>query len=235
MKVKVAQCWDDGVYTDIRLIDMLRKYGAKATFNLNPGNAPETTRGIGWARFDSPSDLWRYCGFDAGKIAVRDWRSVYAGFKVASHCWKHETVGKVSDEEFVEAAVRARDLLEDIFETPCPGFAWPCGITSPETVKMLREAGFAYGRTTRAVDDVSACRETLTLDPNCHFTDCRFREKYLRAKEQSGVFYFWGHTYEMFDCEGLWDQLEQKIRFISEDPDAEWCDVIDLVPLCGKR
>ena len=36
-KVKVAQCWDDGVCNDIRVTDILRKYNAKATFNLNPG------------------------------------------------------------------------------------------------------------------------------------------------------------------------------------------------------
>ena len=35
--IKVAQCWDDGVATDIRLIEILRKYNAKATFNLCPG------------------------------------------------------------------------------------------------------------------------------------------------------------------------------------------------------
>ena len=37
MKIKIAQCWDDGVATDIRLIEILRKYQAKATFNLCPG------------------------------------------------------------------------------------------------------------------------------------------------------------------------------------------------------
>ena len=26
-----------------------------------------------------------------------------------------------------------------------------------------------------------------------------------------------------------WKQLEDKIQFISEDPDAVWCDVIDIV------
>ena len=39
--IKVAQCWDDGVATDIRLIEILRKYNAKATFNLCPGLIPE--------------------------------------------------------------------------------------------------------------------------------------------------------------------------------------------------
>ena len=32
--VKVACCWDDGVVNDIRLISLLRKYKAKATFKF---------------------------------------------------------------------------------------------------------------------------------------------------------------------------------------------------------
>ena len=48
------------------------------------------------------------------------------------------------------------------------------------------------------------------------------------------VFYFWGHSYEMFEYEPLWQQLEDKIRYITEDPDAEWANVIDIVPLLGK-
>ena len=35
--MKVIQCWDDAVSTDIKLTDILRKYNAKATFNLNAG------------------------------------------------------------------------------------------------------------------------------------------------------------------------------------------------------
>jgi hypothetical protein len=38
----------------------------------------------------------------------------------------------------------------------------------------------------------------------------------------------------MLDCEGLWNQYEQKIKFISEDPDAEWIDVIDIMHLPRK-
>ena len=231
MKLKVAQCWDDGVYTDIRLTGMLREYGAKATFNLNPGDAPEVTRGPSWAIF-SQEPKWGYKGFRAGKIACSEWKKVYRGFKVASHCWCHETVGKVPDGEFFEAALRARRFLEDMFETSCPGFAWPCGSYNRETARMLREAGFAYGRTTEYADDVTACEDPIVFKSSCHYQSNDFMAKYQRAKETSGVFYFWGHSYEMLDCEGLWNQLEQKIRYISEDPDAEWCDVIDLVPLC---
>ena len=33
----VVRCRDDGVTTDIRLIDILRRYGARAGFNLSAG------------------------------------------------------------------------------------------------------------------------------------------------------------------------------------------------------
>ena len=37
------------------------------------------------------------------------------------------------------------------------------------------------------------------------------------------------HSYEMQDSEGMWKQLEDKIEYITDDPDAVWCDVIDIV------
>ncbi len=36
--LRVVQCWDDGDLGDIRLCEILRKYGAKASFNLNPAH-----------------------------------------------------------------------------------------------------------------------------------------------------------------------------------------------------
>ena len=35
--MKIMQCWDDGVVNDEPLAALLRKYQAKATFNINPG------------------------------------------------------------------------------------------------------------------------------------------------------------------------------------------------------
>jgi len=38
--MKIVQCWDDGVLDDVRLIEILRRHGAKASFNLNLGTQP---------------------------------------------------------------------------------------------------------------------------------------------------------------------------------------------------
>ena len=39
----------------------------------------------------------------------------------------------------------------------------------------------------------------------------------------------------MMDCPQIWERFELAIRTLSEDPDVEWVDVIDLVPLCRGR
>ena len=36
----------------------------------------------------------------------------------------------------------------------------------------------------------------------------------------------------MMEYEKLWERMENVIKYISEDPEAEWVDVVDIVPLC---
>ena len=227
MKLKVCTCWDDGVLNDERLVGLLRKHGAKATFNLNPGLMSETRGVREWAAPRSPG--WSHLGFRCGKLSLRDIPEVYAGFQLASHCWCHENAGSMPDDEWIESALRARRYLEDAVQRPCTGFAWPCGVTTPGTIAKLREAGFEYGRTTRYAEDVLAENpEPMALRSSCHFLSGDFWRRYDEAKARGGVFYFWGHSYEIFEYDPLWDQLEGKLRLIAEDPDAEWIDVVDL-------
>ncbi|MBP1582975.1 MAG: polysaccharide deacetylase family protein [Victivallales bacterium] len=226
-KLQVAMCWDDGVTTDIRLISIIRKYGAKATFNLNPGIVPDYTEAPRW--LDTRGlNCWNQ-GFIPGHVGKADLKTIYGDFCVASHCWKHETLTRgVTLQEFVKAAVDAKHYLEDLFGRDCPGFAWPCGVHSQEAADALRESGFHYGRTCEYTDDLSSVKDPLRLPSNCHFLARDFYQLYSKAKEV-GKFYFWGHSYETLNYEPLWQQLEYKIQYITEDPDAEWVDVIDLI------
>ena len=219
--VRVAQCWDDGVVNDKRLAEIFRKYGAKATFNLNPVLHRMTTRfGRGWL----------YQGrFPVEKLAWNEVREVYDGFEVASHTMSHCNAGEVSDRTFLEDAVAARRVLEDHFQRECPGFAWPCGRYTPETVKMLADAGFAYGRTTEYAEPVLPVQNPMILRSSVHHMKPEFWERFERAKAANGVFYFWGHSYELMDDEALWADIEEKIRRLSADPEVKWVNVIDLV------
>ena len=225
--IRVAQCWDDGVLTDARLTDILRKYNAKATFNLCPGTIGENDTPMSWVPGDCRG--WSHRGFQGGRVGRKNLTKVYGGFKVASHCMRHEVSGNLPLADFVSAAADARKFLEDVFGMECPGFAWPCGVFSPETTKALADAGFAYGRTTRNTADVAGYAHPMNLDSSCHFLAADFWSKFDALKKTGGIFYFWGHSYEMMDSEGMWRHFETKIEAISRDPEVEWIDVVDIV------
>ncbi len=230
MKFKICTCWDDGVVNDLRLSDLFRKYGAKATFNLNPGLMGETRGANAWQPVGEIG--WSHRGFRSGKLSLRDIPEVYAGFELASHCWCHENAGSIPDDTWIAAAMSARKFLEDIVQRPCTGFAWPCGIHTPGTISALREAGFSYGRTTLYTKDVLGDNpEPMALRSSCHFQASDFWARYAEEKARGGVFYFWGHSYEMFEYDAFWKRMEDTLRYIAEDPDAEWIDVVDLARL----
>ena len=231
VKVKVVQCWDDGVINDIRLTELLRKYNAKATFNLNPGLMKDERIPDGWRAKGEAGGL---NGYIPGKLSLKDIPEIFEGFEVASHCWNHENANLVPADEFVRSAVDARNYLEDVLQRSCPGFAWPFGAYTPETCAGLRAAGFAYGRTCKNVDFVTECEDAMALPSNCHFLHRDFYNIYEKAKA-CGVFYFWGHSYELTQYDKFWEHFEMRLQYINEDPDAEWADVKDIAPLCDGK
>ena len=235
MKVKVCTCWDDGIVNDIRLADLFRKYGAKATFNLNPGLMDDVRHPNTWAPDGTSGWQYAHNGFRPGKLSLKDIPEVYAGFELASHCWRHENAGSIPDDEWIASALRARRYLEDIVQRPCTGFAWPCGVYTPGTVAKLREAGFTYGRTTAYTKDFLGDNpEPMALKSHCHFMNRDFWPRFNEEKARGGVFYFWGHSYEMYEFDELWNQLESRVRLLSEDPDVEWINVVDAAALLAK-
>lgn len=218
MMLRIAQCWDDGDVTDIRVAELMRKYHAKATFNLCPGLLLPDRRN------------WRgsFDGFARCKLAANELAEVYQGFQLASHTMTHVNAGEVPDALFLQEALDARHYLEDLCGRECRGFAWPCGKYTDATVQLLKSAGFAYGRTTKNTDRVLPCAEPMTLHSSCHFQNPDFR-RILAAAGPDGVFYFWGHSYEMKDEPARWQALEDHLKFLSDLPNAVWVDVVDLV------
>jgi len=221
--VRVACCWDDGLETDIRLVEMLKKYNAKATFNLNPGLAyPSYRKRAGWQFADVPTFVNR-------DLAQNEWTSVFKGFKIASHGYFHADAKSVTTEEYVYDAVEARKFLEDLFQMEIPGFVYGGGAFTPEAADALREAGFLYGRTTQTTLHVEQYEHPLLLAASCHFRHDDFMNRFKAAKKENGVFYFWGHSCEMFDRQDRWDAFEQRLAAVSNDPETQWIDVVDIV------
>jgi len=216
--MKVVQCWDDGVNDDIRLIEILRKHGAKASFNLNPvTHKAERSGGF--------NEKW---GKTIQRLAKSELLSVYEGFTIANHSMTHPWPTRIPLEDWRAEVFDARKELQDWFQQPIHGFVYPFGDYDAATADVVREAGHCYARTTKNATPCLPVEDPMAFHADCHFHSDKFWELYEKAKVSGcGAFYFWGHSYEIC-TEEQWANFDAKIQRITDDPDAEWAELTDL-------
>lgn len=218
--IKIVQCWDDGVLDDIRLCEILRAYCAKATFNLNPG--------LHGAR---RSDVWRYndCK-DVSRLSLDELTSVYAGFTIANHTVTHPFPLEITVDAWRAEVVDGRLQLQDIFQAPIYGFAYPYGQYDSARAAVIAAAGHTYGRTCESATPCTPAADRFCQPTDCHFAAPDFWERYARAKAAGAeVFYFWGHSYELV-TDADWAGFSEKIARLDTDPDAAWAELTDVFP-----
>jgi peptidoglycan/xylan/chitin deacetylase (PgdA/CDA1 family) len=211
----VVQCWDDGVATDVRLVDILRRHGAKATFNLNAG-LHDRHRQFGWI----------YEGTEVNRLGWDEMKEVYQGFTIANHSLTHPRLELMERAAARREIEEGRDSLQQFFGQAVSGFAYPFGSFNEDIMQLVRESGHAYARTTASVSRPYPPDDAMLFHPCCHFLASDFWSRYEMAK-QCGVFYFWGHSYEMI-TDVMWSAFEEIIERISADPGSCWGEVADL-------
>jgi len=212
--MKLAQCWDDGVTDDIRLIEILRRHGARASFNLNAATHKAVREG-GSKRGDRLVQ----------RLARGELVSVYEGFLVANHTLTHPKLTQIAPEEARREIREGRDALEQIFGYDVKGFAYPYGDFNEEVAQMVREAGHCYARTCQTVQGALPIETPMVQPTHCHFLAVDFWDKFEAVCAADGVFYFWGHSYEL-DTEDHWSAFEEKIRRLSAA--GEWVDLPEI-------
>ncbi|HQG35037.1 MAG TPA: polysaccharide deacetylase family protein [Syntrophales bacterium] len=219
--VKVVQTWDDGLVADIELIKILRRHHAKASFCLNPGLHQEG-RSLSWVR--EGREIWR--------LSRGELYDVYDGFEIWSHSLTHPDLTNLSREQLTREVKASREMLEEIFRRQVLGFAYPFNACNDVVKETVRAAGYRWARGPRPQGDDSPptgpwCGDPLEFPPSCHFLAPDFWERYDRRRLRAGVFFFWGHSYELVGAE-MWREFEARIRGISLDPQAEWCFFSEL-------
>ena len=118
MKNKILTfSYDDGVSQDIRLIELLNKYGMKATFNLNSGFL-----GGKWTLTREGVVV------DHIKPAAEDVGFIYQGHEVAAHTLTHPFLPDMQDEsEIIRQVEQDRLALSELCGYEVVGFAYPGG------------------------------------------------------------------------------------------------------------
>jgi len=223
------QCWDDGDVDDIRLVEILKKHGARATFNICPGGAKSERH-----------KAHDYGGkYDVYRLTLDEMPQVYEGFCIGGHTMTHPLLPKIEPDRAFAELVECKQFIEQHFgQTDC-GMAYPCGAYDDAVKELVRKAGYLYSRTVgnlpalpgrgqAGVDIKLNTDDPMALHTHCHFLAPDFREKFDAVKAIDGDFYFWGHTFELMNDDARWQELDTMIGRLTDDPATEWIDVRDL-------
>ena len=204
-KKAVTFSYDDGVTSDLKLLDIFNRYGMKCTFNLNFGLGPVNG---GWINKGKPVNC----------LNLQEHIAAYAGHEIAAHALTHQDLTKISPEEARKEMVEDRDGLNKLFGQCPAGMAYPYGTFNDEVVALLKELGFQYARTVNESCNFDVQTDLLRFKPTCHHDNGRLfelAEQFLAMEpEEPQIFYIWGHSYE-FDGNENWDRIEELCRMLA--------------------
>jgi peptidoglycan/xylan/chitin deacetylase (PgdA/CDA1 family) len=215
--MKVIQRWDDGLLDDIRLVEIFRHYGAKATFCLNPGLYKQE-RSLGWMHGDK--EVWR--------LSLNELGHVYKGFDIASHSMTHPCLTDLPIDRLWWEINESKTMLESIFNRAVSGFCYPFNAYNNIIKEEVRSAGYVWARGGADTGNIISLDDLFDLRPSCHFLSENFLKIFHQARDQNGIFFFWGHSYELM-TENMWNKFRKTIEMMATDPEIEWCNISELI------
>ncbi len=212
--------YDDGVVQDIRLSEIMKKYGLKGTFNVNSGLFLE----------DASTRKQYY-----GKMTVEEAKKLYigSGNEVAVHGYRHKSLGRITEAEATYDIIKDRECLEEIFGYPMRGMAYAYGTYNAEILNVLKSCGIAYSRTTKSTHGFNLPANWLELHPTCHHNDpelMNLLDSFLTADPypaRTMMFYLWGHSYE-FDNDDNWNVIEEFAQRAGGNDDVWYATNIEI-------
>ena len=216
-KKAITFSFDDGVSQDMRVIEIMNKYGLKGTFNINSGKLGLHNEYMAGDRLVYRDIL----GADA-------FPKVYEGHELAVHTLKHLNLTTLSDEEVIFQVEEDRKNLEKLGGYPIVGMAYPCGgVNNNEHVAELirTHTPIRYARTITSTYSFELQKEhLLQFHATLHFLDAKTEEtveKFLALEtDKPQLLYIWGHSYELDSADGLWERFEALCRMLSGKEDV---------------
>jgi peptidoglycan/xylan/chitin deacetylase (PgdA/CDA1 family) len=216
-RLALTTSWDDGHPLDLRVAELLAKYGLQGTFYI-----PSET-GYPILRAEQVSELAKT-------------------FEVGAHTLHHVDLTATPDAEAENEIAASKRHIEEITEKACRTFCFPRGRFARRHVAMVKNAGFVAARTVELLS-LNAPTQTVGLSlipttvqayshtPLAYWKNCAKRLKTAnirhaigvganrdwasiaismleRAAESGGVFHLWGHSWEVEET-GQWQALER--------------------------
>ena len=208
--------YDDGITQDIRLIELLNKYGLKCTFNLNSELLSQKGMLI-----REGQRISHY------KIHPEDVKYVYEGHEIAVHTLTHPNLTVCDTDEVIRQVETDRQNLSELAEYEVIGMAYPCGgVNNDERVADIikKNTGIKYCRTIATNDSFDVQDNLFRFNPTAYHLDfdkmMALGQAFVELKtETPKIFYIWGHSYEMDFGADYWIKLEELFKLISNKDD----------------
>ena len=215
-KKAITFSYDDGVTQDIRLIELLNKYGLKCTFNLNSELLSE--KGM---LMREGKRIAHY------KVHREDVKEIYEGHEVAVHTLTHPNLTQRDEKEIIRQVETDRLNLSELVGYEVVGMAYPCGgVNNDDRVADIirKNTGVKYCRTITTNDRFDLQENLYRFNPTAYHLDfekmMRLGREFLDCKPaEPKVFYIWGHSYEMDYGADYWVRLEEFFKLISNRED----------------
>lgn len=213
-KKAITLSYDDGTTQDIQLIELLNKYGLKATFNLNSQRL-----GTNKILLREGKRISHY------KIHPNDVRYVYEGHEIAVHTLDHPLLPKLDDAEVIRQVEQDRLTLSELAGYEVIGMAYPGGgVNHDARVADLvkNRTGVRYARTIISTGTFAPPEDLYRFNPTCFHPALDPTEAMALAKkflemdaDTPQIFYIWGHAFETEYHSDSWRQLEDFFALIS--------------------
>lgn len=221
--------YDDGIRADIKLSDIITKFGLKCTFNINTNCFGKTEN----KNKLQPKEIKEYM--------------LDRGHEVAVHGECHIAPGNAAPVRAIADVLNCRVTLENEFGAIIRGMAYPdSGIrrlendNNYENIRSyLKNLGIVYSRTLGG-DNNSFLMPTDWYQwmPTAHhnnsnllkwaeeFVSLDVKEQFI-TRQHPRLFYLWGHSYE-FDNNDNWDIIERFAEAVAGKDDIWYATNIEI-------
>ncbi len=216
-----SMSYDDGVGTDLRLMEIMRQNGLKGTFNLN-GAAP-----------GMPDEDINIEQTPTHRMSLNQLKKYYGDFEVATHGYTHPFYRDLPQTAVIFDIVKDREVLEDLFGRIIRGHALPNGSYNKETIEALRACGIIYSRTTKATKTFDIPEDWLEYHPTAHHEHgiLELADRFLAPTGRGTspwFFCLWGHSYE-FERADNWELIEEFAKKIGGHDEVYYGGMQEIV------
>ncbi len=181
----ITLSFDDGEIYDKELVDLLRRFGLRASFGLCCGYLGESGLLPGGRAYE--------------KVGADDLADTYAGFELCSHGFYHRDFTELSESELQDEITGDIRAIKKHTGLTVSGAIYPGGKCNGSVISALKKLGIKYARTADPSYSFAVPSDFMRWAPTCHMLDDAV---FALADEFSNVcvdavFSLYGHSYEL--------------------------------------